>query len=387
MTVVLNRHDESLRLSEEAWTAALVASLAHGWQRQDAGRLTFRDLALLLPDPEYEAERRKEGGYPVSAGDAAQLALAMLRAWPELLQQPDPARASGAGQPTPDVHRQGLRELCSFCQKGAFTFSVEPASSVAGEGEAGGGATSAPAGADREAAPASDDRDAEEHVEPPADQPPETSADGGSDIGVDGHDGAGDQGRSPYEPSREELLILVRHWFGCFLDIRLFQFFCAPTGGSDRRAKLEAISNLERLTQALGPEAVEAVVREVEEEARRRMGEEDWRAFTAGTREEQQRAQDETQAAQDYLDRKRRDRETRRRALACLRRDPWGVYRDADGDLWTWGEVYRGGRRPKRPRLLLVVTTRQDWRGVVPGGTLKRPPGWYAPFGLGRVGK
>src|SRR5262249_45410680 len=55
MTVVLNRKDDALRLSEEAWTAALVASLAHGWQRQDVGSLTYRDLALLLPDPEYDA--------------------------------------------------------------------------------------------------------------------------------------------------------------------------------------------------------------------------------------------------------------------------------------------------------------------------------------------
>jgi hypothetical protein len=336
MTVVLNRNGESLRLSEEAWMAALGASLAHGWQRQGAGRLTYRDLALLLPDPEYEAERRKDGGYPVSAGDAAQLALAMLRAWPELLRQPDAARSSGAGRPTPDAHREVLRELCSFCKKGAFTFTLGPAS---------------------------------------------------PDIGVDGHDGAGDQGRSPCEPSREELLILVRHWFRRLLDIRLFEFFYATTSGAEYRGKLEANSSLERLAQALGPETVEAVVGEVEEEARRRVGEEDWRVFTTDSPEERQRVQDETQAAQEYLDRKRRDRETRRRVLACLRRDPWGVYRDADGDLWTWGEVYGGGHRPKRPRLLLVVTTRQGWHAFVPGGSLKRPPGWYAPFGLGFVRK
>jgi hypothetical protein len=232
-----------------------------------------------------------------------------------------------------------------------------------------------------------DDKDVEERVGPPANQPPETSADGGSDIGVDGHDGAGDRGRSPYEPSREELLILVRHWFGRLLDIRLFEFSYATTGGAERRGRLEANYNLERLAQALGPEVVEAVVGEVEEEARRRVGEEDWRVFTGGTCEERRRAQDEIRAVQDYFARKRRDRQTRRRALACLRRDPWGVYRDADGDLWTWGEVYGGGRRHKRPRLLLVVTTRQGWHAFVPGGSLKRPPGWYAPFGLGFVRK
>ena len=232
-----------------------------------------------------------------------------------------------------------------------------------------------------------DDKDVEERVGPPANQPPETSADGSSDGGVDGHDGAGDQGRSPYEPSREELLVLVRHWFRRFLDIRLFEFFNARTSGAKYRGKLEANSNLERLAQALGPETVEAVVGEVEEEAQRRVGEESWRVFTAGTYEERQQVQDETQAANEYLARKRRDRETRRRALACLRRDPGGVYRDADGDLWTWGEVYGGGRRPRRPRLLLVVTTRQGWHVVVPGGSRKRPPGWYAPFGLGFVRK
>jgi hypothetical protein len=232
-----------------------------------------------------------------------------------------------------------------------------------------------------------DDKDAEERVGPPANQPPETRVDGGSDIGVNGHDGAGDQGRSPYEPSREDLRILVRHWYERFLDIRLFEFFYARTSGAEHRGKLEANYNLERLAQALGPEAVQEVVGEVEDEARRRVGEENWRVFTRGTREERQRAQDETQAVQDYVERKRWDRETRRRALACLTRDPWGVYRDADGDLWTWGEVYGGGRRPKRPRLLLVVTTRQGWKAFVPGGSLKRPPGWYSPFGLGRVRK
>jgi hypothetical protein len=232
-----------------------------------------------------------------------------------------------------------------------------------------------------------DDKHVEEQVVPPASHPPEASSNGGSDLGMDGHDGAGDQGRSPYEPSREDLLILVRHWCRRFLDIRLFEFFYARTSGAERQGKLEANSNLESLTQALGPQAVEAVVGEVEEEARRRVGEEDWLVFTAGTRQERQRAQDETQDAQDYLARKRRDRGTRRRALACLRRDPWGVYRDADGDLWTWGEVYGEGRRPRRPRLLLVVTTRQGWHVFVPGGSLKRPPGWYAPFGLGLVAK
>jgi hypothetical protein len=147
MTVVLSRKDDTLRLTEEAWMAALAASLAHGWQRLDAGSLTYRDLALLLPDPEYEAERRKEGGYHIRAGDATQLALAMLRAWPELLQQPDTGPSGGTRQPTLDALREGLRELCSFCKRGAFTFTVESAGSVAGEEETGRGATSGPAGA------------------------------------------------------------------------------------------------------------------------------------------------------------------------------------------------------------------------------------------------
>src|SRR5262249_39815510 len=157
-----------------------------------------------------------------------------------------------------------------------------------GEGEAGGGAPSGPAGADREAAPASDDEHVEEHMDSPDNQPPETSAESGSDVGAAGDEDAEEQRPSTYKPSRAELLTLVRHWFGGFLDIRLFEFFHATTGSSEYRGKLEANSNLERLAEALGPEVVQTVVGEVAEEARRRIGEEDWRVFTRGSPEERQ---------------------------------------------------------------------------------------------------
>jgi hypothetical protein len=318
MTVVLNSNHESLRLSEEAWTDALAASLAHGWQCQHAESLTFRDFALLLPSPEYEAERRKEGGYTVSAEDAAQLALAMLRAWPEL-QQPDADLASAADWPTLDVPREELRELCSFCQKGAFTITVEPANSVAGEGEAGRGAAAGPAGADRQAAPASDDagpqgapNDGREAGRSPLPQDGDPLPEDSMGLGalgtgrvligcVDEVNGPGAAECASYRPTNHELRVLAEHWAEQALATDVFYFVYAQTGSSEWRRRAYAERRRARIADILGQEAMDEVLASVKKKVQedRQLSDQEWAIYERGDPAEWRRFQDQVQRDMD----------------------------------------------------------------------------------------
>jgi hypothetical protein len=88
-----------------------------------------------------------------------------------------------------------------------------------------------------------------------------------------------------YALTRPELLVLARHWARQELDGALFWFSTGQESRADRYRSAYAGHRLGRIAEALGPEAVRGVVADVEEEARQRMGDEHWRAFTEGTDE------------------------------------------------------------------------------------------------------
>ena len=89
--------------------------------------------------------------------------------------------------------------------------------------------------------------------------------------------------------TRYEMLALARHWRSRILDIELEWFYFQQTGSSEIRVGPYANRRLRRIADVIGEAAVEEVVTEVEEEQRRRMGEEHWRIFTEGTQEEKRR--------------------------------------------------------------------------------------------------
>ena len=59
MSAILARDGDCLKLPEKAWLKILCEVMAEGWERKDAHKLTYEDFKLLLPDPQYEAERRQ----------------------------------------------------------------------------------------------------------------------------------------------------------------------------------------------------------------------------------------------------------------------------------------------------------------------------------------
>jgi hypothetical protein len=185
-----------------------------------------------------------------------------------------------------------------------------------------------------------------------------------------------------YPLTRTELLVLARHWATEELDVRLFWFFYAQTSGSDSCRRAYADGRLGLIAEALGAEAVREVVADVEEEARRRMGDDDWRSFAEGTIEDWGRVQQEVCEASDYLYRKCADKEAQGRAFAFLRQHPDRVYSDEAGDLWWLSRPFPKETGRPADRLYLRVTTARGASAFAPGYELDCPPGWSAPYGL-----
>lgn len=129
----------------------------------------------------------------------------------------------------------------------------------------------------------------------------------------------------------------------------------------------------------LGEAAVRAAWRDVEDEARRQLGAEIWRAWTSGSPAERARVADDTHRAGDDLDRKRGDGATQARAVEHLRANPCGYHLDGDGDLWSWADVTERG---EEGQLMLQVRTARGVTAWLPEHRQPMPPGWYAPFGL-----
>src|SRR5436309_2103521 len=123
-------------------------------------------------------------------------------------------------------------------------------------------------------------------------------------------------------------------------------------------------------------------VAEVEEEARRGLPEDHWRAFTGGTPEEVRKVWAEEQETSDYLEQKRQDKETQGRAFGYLREHPGRAYLDAGGDLWSLADAPPGEVEGPGGRLSLRVTTPRGVYTYAPGYVLERPPDWCPPYGL-----
>ena len=84
-----------------------------------------------------------------------------------------------------------------------------------------------------------------------------------------------------YKPTRFELQQLARYWATIQPANDLQTFFDRMKSGSDGKLNLYASLRLERLSDILGPEAVDAAVEAVWEMARKQMTAEEWQFFSA----------------------------------------------------------------------------------------------------------
>ena len=98
---------------------------------------------------------------------------------------------------------------------------------------------------------------------------------------------------SEYSPSHYELEVLARHWQKTALDIELEWFFLATTGSTEIRLGPYARRRLARIAQTIGDDAVDEVIEQVNQEARDRLGEDDWRTFVEGDESARQKLLEE----------------------------------------------------------------------------------------------
>ena len=98
--------------------------------------------------------------------------------------------------------------------------------------------------------------------------------------------GAGGTAVAEYEPTKHELSIVALHWIRELLEIDIFWFLYSTTGSQEFRMRGYASRRLGRIADAIGEDAVNEIVRQEEDIARRRLGDRYWHIFKHGTPEE-----------------------------------------------------------------------------------------------------
>jgi hypothetical protein len=110
---------------------------------------------------------------------------------------------------------------------------------------------------------------------------------------VDEVNGPGAEEVDFYKPTRHELKMLARYWAKTQLDIQVSWFFYRQAGSTDIRLEPYAANRLRRLSEAIGREVVDALVKELQQDQRKKMGDEFWRVFIGeATEEEKARVND-----------------------------------------------------------------------------------------------
>jgi hypothetical protein len=94
---------------------------------------------------------------------------------------------------------------------------------------------------------------------------------------------------------------LARYWARQALWTRLETFLYGQVSCSGWRTRSDAQEHLAQIATLVGEPAIRAAWRDVEDEARRDMGEVTWRVWTSGSPAEQAQVADETHQAWDYL--------------------------------------------------------------------------------------
>lgn len=113
---------------------------------------------------------------------------------------------------------------------------------------------------------------------------------------VDEVNGAGTQEVPTYDPTRREILELVKYWYCKILNNHWFFFILGGTGSSEARLNAFARRRIDRAAAAIGQEAVDNAIKEVREDFRSKVVKDDdlWRIFENGTQEQWDEVLDNT---------------------------------------------------------------------------------------------
>jgi hypothetical protein len=193
---------------------------------------------------------------------------------------------------------------------------------------------------------------------------------------VDEIHGPGSEVIPVFPITREELLVLAKHWDTIALDLKLFQYVYSQYGSDQMQRSDYAGWRVARIAALLGKEAVRAVREEVEKEMREGYGDDCWEAYFQGDSKFPERMHKEHEKVDAYLNLKREDKQTQDAAFEYLRDNPEGYRIDHAGDLWS---LSPGRNDPAR--LFLKVTTPKGASAWF-DRAIDRPDGWRAPFGI-----
>jgi hypothetical protein len=95
--------------------------------------------------------------------------------------------------------------------------------------------------------------------------------------------------------TKNEILQLVRYWAKEIIDSDFVFFLYGATGSSEWRTREFANRPLNTISKLIGEEEVTKAFRQTEQAIAKEVGPEAWRIFTKGTKEEQERFQQEVQ--------------------------------------------------------------------------------------------
>lgn len=112
---------------------------------------------------------------------------------------------------------------------------------------------------------------------------------------VDRVNGRGAEEINGFTPTRNELIELVKYWYGVLLDNRYFSFLYAQSGSREIRENPYAQRRIDRLAEALGHEDVDKAIAETEAEFSENLNPEHWEIFKHGDKAQWAAFQDQIQ--------------------------------------------------------------------------------------------
>jgi len=115
---------------------------------------------------------------------------------------------------------------------------------------------------------------------------------------VDDVNGPGAEECQEYDPSRFEIELLARHWAEVILDYEIDWFLYATSCSTSIRREPYAQRRLARIEELIGTDAIKQIFDQLREEARERLGDEEWQIFLNGDDEEWDRVR---QKVQDFM--------------------------------------------------------------------------------------
>jgi len=180
-----------------------------------------------------------------------------------------------------------------------------------------------------------------------------------------------------YQVTREELLILGRHWFKKRTLAEMSCFFEGRDDSDSRAQDIHYQDQMARIGAMLDGNARLQIIEEFETEQRSTIGREKWYAYADGDTEVRDDLVARADADQRRLARKTDDPDVCGQAFEFLRACPTRVFIDGDGDMWHLAESHDADKTALE--LKVVSPAGHDMR--TNDFVLECTPVWFRPFG------